>query len=471
MSKYCHTIDGQQVDCNEKYDVIDPSTGEVFEQAPEATEEIVNKAVESCQKAFATWSLTPLESRKALMKSAAAAIAAKVDEIAPVLVKEQGKPLASAKGEIQFCAYLFTTIAENEIPTTVLKDNEKTKTIMLRKPVGVVAAIAPWNYPASTALVKVASAVFTGCTIVVKPSPYTPLSTLLIGKILAGVFPPGVVNVISGTDKAGQLLTQHSGVNKISFTGSIPTGKKIMQACGNDLKRVTLELGGNDAAIIRGDISNVPAVAAKVLTYSMVNSGQVCAAIKRIYVHESKYEEFCDAISQIASEKFKVGNGFEEGVTHGPINNKMQYDKVCGLVEDAKKNGATVLCGGTPREGKGYFYPITVVKGIQEGVKLVDDEQFGPVVPIMSYKTDEEAIYRANNTKYGLCGSVWTSDLEKGAELATKLDCGTAWVNTHLEIGTAPFGGTKWSGIGREFGFESILAAFTETQVVTVSKA
>jgi len=246
--------------------------------------------------------------------------------------------------------------------------------------------------------------------------------------------------------------------------------KKIVQACGNDLKRVTLELGGNDAAIVRGDISDVATVAAKVLGCSMFNSGQVCAAIKRIYVQEDKYEEFCEAITKAASTNIKFGNGFEEGVTHGPVNNKMQFDRVCELTEDAKNNGGTVLCGGSPMEGKGYFFPITVIKGIKEGVRLVDEEQFGPVVPVMSYKTDEEALARANNTKFGLCGSVWTNDLEKGAELAAGLECGVAWVNTHLDISNVPFGGRKWSGIGREGSQEAVLEAFTEIQVVTVLK-
>eukprot|EP00298_Acanthocystis_sp_HF-20_P016916 c21624_g4_i1.p1 GENE.c21624_g4_i1~~c21624_g4_i1.p1 ORF type:complete len:204 (+),score=87.44 c21624_g4_i1:583-1194(+) len=202
----------------------------------------------------------------------------------------------------------------------------------------------------------------------------------------------------------------------------------------------------------------------------MANSGQVCAAIKRIYVHESKYNEFCEEIANVVQKNYRLGNGFEKGVTHGPINNKMQFDKVCQIVEDAKKDGGIVLCGGNPLQRKGYFYPITVIKNVKEGTRLVDDEQFGPVVPVISYKTDEEAILRANDTKFGLCGSIWTKDVEKGAELATKLDCGTAWVNTHLEIGGTPFGGTKWSGIGREHGPDSIISTYTEIQVIMESK-
>jgi acyl-CoA reductase-like NAD-dependent aldehyde dehydrogenase len=278
-----------------------------------------------------------------------------------------------------------------------------------------------------------------------------------------------VFNVISGSNAAGQFLIEHPAINKVSFTGSVATGKKIMGSCSNDLKRCTLELGGNDAAIVREDV-DVAKTASGVLKAAFMNSGQVCAAIKRVYIHESKFDEFCEEITKLAQTSYKLGNGFEEGVTHGPLNNKMQYDRICELVDDAKKNGAEVLCGGNPSGGKGYFYPFTIVKGIKEGVRLVDEEQFGPVIPLMSYKTDEEAIQRANNTKYGLSGSVWSNNPEKAAELAGQLDCGTAWANTHAELGLVPFGGTKWSGIGREYGIEVSIAAFTETQVVMMSK-
>jgi len=316
---------------------------------------------------------------------------------------------------------------------------------------------------------KIAPALLAGNTVVIKPSPYTPLTTLKLGEILRSVVPPGVVNVVSGGNDLGGWMTTHPIPRKISFTGSVATGKKVNTAAAPDLKRVTLELGGNDAAILLGDI-DVKSTAQKVFWGAFENSGQICSAIKRVYVPEKLYGSVVAELQEIA-KTVKVGNGLEAGVQLGPLNNKMQYDKVREMIEDAKKHGAKIVTGGQQLSNKGYFIAPTIVSEISDGVRLVDEEQFGPALPVIPYRNVEDAVERANATHYGLSGSVWSADPEKAAAVARELECGSAWVNQHLAIApNLPFGGAKWSGIGVENGPWGLLG-FTEIQVVNVAKA
>jgi acyl-CoA reductase-like NAD-dependent aldehyde dehydrogenase len=304
---------------------------------------------------------------------------------------------------------------------------------------------------------------------VLKPSPFTPLSSLRLGEILRDVLPPGVFNVVSGGDELGAWVTSHPAVRKISFTGSIETGKKIALAAAPDLKRMTLELGGNDAAIVLPDV-DPKAVADKLFWGAFENSGQICSAIKRLYVHESIYRPLVQELAERA-KAVKLGDGLEPDVQLGPVNNQPQFRRVIELVDEARAAGGKVHAGGTPFEGGGYFYPPTLVTDVAEGVRLVDEEQFGPALPVISYRDVDDAIERANATHYGLSGSVWTRDAARGAELAARLECGTAWVNQHLAIlPFTPFGGAKWSGIGVENGQWGLLG-FTEIQVMNVAKA
>jgi acyl-CoA reductase-like NAD-dependent aldehyde dehydrogenase len=283
------------------------------------------------------------------------------------------------------------------------------------------------------------------------------------------VLPPGVVNVVSGGNELGGWMTSHPIPRKISFTGSVATGKKVNVSAAPDLKRVTLELGGNDAAILLGDI-DVKATAQKVFWGAFENSGQICSAIKRVYVPESLYGAVVNELTEIA-KTVKVGNGLEAGTQLGPLNNKMQYDKVREMIDDARQHGAKVVTGGQTLSKKGYFIAPTIVSEISDGVRLVDEEQFGPALPIIPYRNVEDAVERANATHYGLSGSVWSANFEKAAEVARQLECGSAWVNQHLAIApNLPFGGAKWSGIGVENGPWGLLA-FTEIQVVNVAKA
>jgi acyl-CoA reductase-like NAD-dependent aldehyde dehydrogenase len=294
------------------------------------------------------------------------------------------------------------------------------------------------------------------------------LSTLRLGEILRDVLPPGVVNVVSGGDALGAWITELPVVRKVSFTGSVATGKRVAAACAPDLKRVTLELGGNDAAIVLPD-ADPAAIADKLFWGAFENSGQICSAIKRVYVHEDAFVGLRDALTERA-KAVKMGDGFEEGVELGPINNEPQVLRVAELVDDAVRAGAKITTGGARRAGGGYFYEPTIVTDVAEGVRLVDEEQFGPALPLLTYRDVDDAVERANATSFGLSGSVWSPDVARATEVAGQLVCGTAWVNKHVDIVPhAPFGGAKWSGIGVENGPWGLLG-FTELQTVNVAK-
>jgi acyl-CoA reductase-like NAD-dependent aldehyde dehydrogenase len=467
MPDFEMTIDGKAVAGAGRFGVINPSTGEVFAEAPDASRAQLDDAMASSQAALRPWQ-GDVELRRKALRDAAAAIKAKAAELAPILVREQGKPMKDAFGEVIGAAVWFEYTASLQIPVEVLVDTPESRIEVRRRPLGVVAAITPWNYPLLLAVWKIAPALLAGNTVVIKPSPFTPLTTLALGALLRDVLPPGVLNVVAGGDGLGAWMTSHPVPRKISFTGSTETGKKVAAAAAPDLKRLTLELGGNDAAIVLDDVA-VDAVAEKLIAGAFMNCGQVCSAIKRVYVPEKLYSPLVDRLAALA-KAIKVGDGFTEGVQMGPLNNKPQFERVSMLVEEAKKKGARIATGGAPVGGKGYFYQPTIVADVAEGVRLVDEEQFGPALPVIPYRTVEDAVERANRTNYGLSGSVWSSSPERGLEVASQLECGTAWVNQHLAlVPFAPFGGAKWSGIGVENGPWGLLG-FTEIQTVSVAK-
>jgi len=332
----------------------------------------------------------------------------------------------------------------------------------------VVGAITPWNFPIILAIWKLAPALLAGNTIVLKPSPFTPLSSLAMGEALRDVLPAGVLNVVAGGDQLGRWVTEHPAVRKISFTGSVATGKKIAAAAAPDLKRVTLELGGNDPAIVLGDV-DPKKVAEKLFWGAFANSGQICVAIKRLYVEENVYPEIVRELGELA-RNVRVGDGLAEGTELGPINNAPQFERVRELVADAVSAGGRCVAGGSARDGEGYFFEPTIVTDIAEGTRLVDEEQFGPALPVMPFRDVDDALARANATHFGLGGSIWSGDPKRATDLAKRLECGTGWVNQHLNlVPTAPFGGSKWSGIGYENGPWG-LAAFTEFQVINIAK-
>jgi acyl-CoA reductase-like NAD-dependent aldehyde dehydrogenase len=313
---------------------------------------------------------------------------------------------------------------------------------------------------------KIAPALRAGNTVVVKPSPYTPLTTLAFGRLLSRVLPPGVLNVVSGPDPLGAAVVAHPVPRKISFTGSTATGKKVAAAAADDLKRVTLELGGNDPAIVLRD-ADISQVAERLFWGAFMNNGQVCLAVKRVYAHENVHGQLVEALAGLA-RSVRVGDGTDEGVQLGPINNRPQFDRVRELVEDALHNGARAAAGGAPLDRAGYFFSPTILDGVSDGIRVVDEEQFGPVLPIISFRDEADAIARANGTNYGLTASVWSADHEHALNIAAQIDSGQVSVNIHGGgvRPHLPFGGHKWSGIGVENGPWG-LYGFTEIQVIT----
>lgn len=387
----------------------------------------------------------------------------KANDFAPVLTGEQGKQLQDAVFEIIGSGFWLKHFADMPIPYDVIRDDDAAYVEVVRRPIGVVAAITPWHFPLMLVCWKVAPALLAGNTMVLKPSPYTPLTTLVFGEMMREVLPPGVLNVVSGRDPLGARMTAHPVPRMVSFTGSVATGKRVAEAAASDLKRVTLELGGNDPAIVLDD-ADPAEIAPKLFNFAFQNNGQLCSAIKRVYAPARLYDDLVEALAAIA-RKAKVGNGLEEGVQYEPLNNKPQFERVTELVADAVGRGARAAAGGMPIDDPGYFYEPTVLAGVDDGFRIVDEEQFGPALPVVKYTSLDRVVDRANRSHFGLCGSVWGTDTDRAAEVAAELECGTAWVNTHFAVHTdQPFGGHKWSGIGSENGRWGV-EAFTEVQV------
>jgi acyl-CoA reductase-like NAD-dependent aldehyde dehydrogenase len=355
------------------------------------------------------------------------------------------------------------------VPVDTVADTDDLLVQVLRRPMGVVAAITPWNFPLGTAMSKLAPALAAGCTVVLKPSPYTPLSSLRFGELVRDALPPGVLNIVSGSDFLGSLMTGHPLVRMISFTGSVATGKRIAVTAAEDLKRVLLELGGNDPAIVLDD-ADVDAAADGVFANAFANCGQICVAIKRVYAPTALYGQLVDALADRARAA-RLGDGRAPGTDIGPLCNPAQRDRISELVDDALQSGIKVAAGGAVTDRPGYFYEPTVLAGLNGSERIVVEEQFGPALPVIEYSDIEEAIAQANDSHYGLGASVWTSDPERGRILAPQVESGTVWVNTHQSgIPGQPFGGLKWSGIGVEGGPWGMLA-YTELQAIHTKRA
>lgn len=466
-------INGISRESQQLVDVLNPATEEAFAHCHFSSLDDLNDAVDAARAAFPAWAATSDEERKAKVMELASVLEANMPELMELVTKESGKPMGGLNGigsgmEVGGAMAWTQVTASLDLPMEVIQDNDEARVEVHRKPLGVVGSITPWNWPLMIAIWHVMPALRTGNTVVIKPSPFTPVATTRFFELASAVLPAGVVNVVHGEAEIGTGMSSHEGINKMIFTGSTATGKRIMESSSVNLKRLTLELGGNDAGIVLPG-SDIAAIAPKLFGAGFHNNGQTCAALKRLYVHESQYEEVCDALAEQAKNTV-VGNGLEEATQLGPLQNAKQLSIVKSLLDSAKSNNARIVAGGNEIDGPGYFFEPTIVADQSDGDRLVDEEQFGPILPVIKYSDVEDVIERANRSSSGLGGSVWSDDIAKATEIASRLECGTAWVNDHGAIQPdAPFGGVKQSGFGVEFGSYG-LEEYTSIQTLKIAK-
>ncbi len=463
------TIDGEPATSDKTFDAINPANEKPIAQVPDASREQLESAVAAAKGAFPAWSATPLSERQKLVAKLGDVIEANTEDFIRLLTMEQGKARAGAEWEIGGSAAWCREIAKQELKTETVEDDGHRTVEVQRTPLGVVGGITPWNFPLLLAIWKIAPALVAGNTMVLKPSPYTPLCTLKFGELTRDILPKGVLNIVSGGNELGAWITQHPEIRKISFTGSTATGRKIMESASGSLKRITLELGGNDPAIVLPDV-DVKAMAKELFWAAFQNSAQFCVAAKRIYIHEDIYDEMAEALVDYA-KTVKVGDGLEQGTDLGPIQNSMQFDKLKNLLADSKENNHKFLLGGDIGAGPGYFVPVTIIDNPPEESRVVVEEAFGPVLPLLKFKNIDEVINRANNTEYGLAASVWGRDVSAARKVADRLEAGTIWINEiHTFSPHVVFGGHKQSGIGVENSLEG-LAEYTNVRTVVTNRA
>jgi acyl-CoA reductase-like NAD-dependent aldehyde dehydrogenase len=457
-------VDGQKVRTGRRIDVINPATGAVFASAARADQAVLDAAVAAAQRAFPAWYAMPLPQRAALMHKLADSLQEHAEEFARLIVMEQGKPLAEARHEAPMGVAILRYMADHvDYAPVVLKSDGDKKIVEHRRPLGVVAAITPWNVPLGLLFIKLAPALFAGNTVVAKPAATTPLSTCLLAEIWSEILPPGVFNVICDDNDLGDALTSHPGIKKIGFTGSTTTGMKVMASAAGTLKRLTLELGGNDPALVLDDVDPIE-TARRVFPVAMGNAGQVCLAAKRIFVPASMYDVFCNELARLADATI-LGDGLDPATTMGPIQNEAQYRKALGYLDDARASG-TIISGAAPVPSPGYFIRPTIVRDIPDSARLVREEQFCPVLPVLSYDDLDDAIQRANATEYGLGATVWGRDLERAFDVAMRIEAGTVWINEHMVFDfSVTARGAKRSGFGGELGPEGF-NSYTQGYVV-----
>ncbi|WP_118134448.1 aldehyde dehydrogenase family protein [Oceanicella sp. SM1341] len=467
---YHLSIAGRLVRAEKTFDVINPATGEVFAQAPAATAEQLDEAIAAARTAFRSWSALGYDAREVYLKKFADALEEKRDELAYLLTLEQGKPLVTmAMPEVDQSISYIRQIAERRIPVEIVEDTADHIVELHHVPLGVVGGITPWNFPVLLSLWKIAPALITGNTFVLKPTPFTPLTALRYGEIAQSVLPAGVLSVVTGGDDLGPQLTNHPDIAKISFTGSTETGKHVLRAAAGSVKRVTLELGGNDAAIVMPD-ADYEAIIPQLFWGALGHQGQWCVGIKRLYVPRKIHADFVKAFVDYA-RTVRVGNGLDAEVGVGPVQNRMQFEKLKTFLADIKANGQNIVLGGEIDETRpGYFFPITVVDNPPEDSKIVQEEQFGPIVPILVYDDVDEVVARANDSIWGLGASVWGRDTGAAVAVANRIEAGMVWVNEIQTQGVdIPFGGVKQSGLGTEHGREG-RELFTNPKTVLIHK-
>ncbi|MDF3306741.1 aldehyde dehydrogenase family protein [Rhodococcus sp. T2V] len=468
-TEFAMTINGQSATAQDTAPVYNPATTEVIAHVPVASSDHLDEAVAAAQAAFVGWSATPLAERQAIVSAIGDRLEAHAEEFLALLTAEQGKPRPMAEWEVYGSVAWFREIAKQSLPEEVLEDTAERRVISRHTPLGVVGAIVPWNFPILLAVWKIAPALVAGNTIIVKPSPFTPLCDLKLVELVQDLLPAGVLSAVSGDDELGKWITAHPGIAKIAFTGSTETGKHVMRSAAGTLKRVTLELGGNDPAIVLPDVDPAK-VAPQIFWAAFQNNAQFCNAAKRIYIHDDVYDAVRDELVAYA-RTVVVGNGAAAETQLGPIQNLPQLQKVQEYFDDCAANGYTFALGGQidPNAG-GWFVPVTLVDSPPEDSRLVAEEPFGPILPLLRWNDESDVIARANNTVWGLGATVWGEDLEAIERIGRRLEAGTVWLNeVHQYSPHQVFGGHKQSGIGAENSLHG-LAEYTNHQTITLNK-
>jgi acyl-CoA reductase-like NAD-dependent aldehyde dehydrogenase len=439
-------------------EIKDPATGEVIGRHTYGTPADVTAAVDKAAKAQPGWANLTDEERSGYLNRVADNIEAHAEELAYAIVREQGKTISGigARYEIQGCVGWLRATAATPLPKEVLVDDGATYAEMHYRPIGVVGAITPWNWPLIIATWQLAPSLRMGNTVVQKPSEYTTLCALAFVEVWNEVLPEGVLVPVTGAGDVGDALVRDKRIGKVMFTGSVKTGMKVVQASAGNLSRLTLELGGNDAGVVLPD-ADPSKIAEGLFWGAFINNGQTCAALKRLYVPDAIYDQVIDSLAEFTAT-MPTGPGLDERNALGPLQNQMQWNVVNRLVEDAKQRGARVVMGGDPDPSQpGFFYPKTLIADIDNGAPLVQEEQFGPALPIIRYTDLEQAIEWANGVDVGLGASVWSADRDQAKAIAERLEAGTVWINGHGGIHPMiPFGGAKHSGYGLEFGVEGL---------------
>ena len=449
-------------------DVINPATEEVIAQVASASVEQVNEAVQTALTAFKTWKNVSDADQAEAFKKIAADIRTESAELAELITLEQGKPLGLAQFEVEAGASWIEFVSSLEIPVETIPDPSGKTIKVYNRPLGVVASITPWNWPFMIAIWHLIPALKTKNCVVNKPSEYTPLSTIKLVEIINRHLPKGVCSVVLGTGEVGGALSGHPDVAKVTFTGSTRTGQRILSNSVDSLKSVVLELGGNDVGLVLED-ADLDVVAERIFGSAFLNAGQTCAALKRLYVHESVYDALTEKLLNIANAQV-VGAGLDPETTFGPIQNKVQYEKVKGLIADAVAQGGQIITAAKNVPEKGYFVAPTLVTNVDNGIALVDEEQFGPVLPIIKFSDVNDVIAQTNQSEFGLGGSVWSTDIAKAEAIASQMETGTVWINSHSDLSpAAPFGGWKTSGLGFSFGLDGLLL-FTHKQAIHITQ-
>ncbi|MEU0265101.1 aldehyde dehydrogenase family protein [Nocardioides sp. NPDC006303] len=468
-SDYVSTINGRPATSDTTAPAFNPATGEVIAQVPVMSKGQLDEAVAAARAAFPGWAATPIEERQRIVSAIGDRLEEHAEEFMALLTREQGKPRAGAEWEVFGSVAWFREIAKQSLPDETLLDSAERSAVTRYTPVGVVGAIVPWNFPILLSVWKIAPALVAGCTIVVKPSPFTPLCDLKLVELVQDLVPPGVLSAVAGDDDLGKWMTSHPDINKIAFTGSTDTGRHVMSSASGTLKRLTLELGGNDPAIVLPDVD--PArVAPQLFWAAFQNNAQFCNAAKRLYIHEDVYDAVRDALVAYA-KTIKVGNGADADTGLGPIQNEPQFKKVQEFFADSHAQGHAFALGGEiDTEGAGWFVPVTLVDNPPEDSRLVVEEPFGPILPLLKWTDEDDVIARANDTIYGLGASVWGKDLDALQRIARQIDAGTVWLNeVHQYTPYQVFGGHKQSGIGAENSLHG-LAEYTNWQSITLNK-